>query len=171
MTRRLVLTALVEDDLDELVALDGHPEVRRGVDPLGRLIPADLNERRRYEASQFLNGGFYGAHERHGGGAVGGRADLGAFVGWFQLTDASRGAGVLELGYRLEPRVWGRGLASEGARAVLDVGLRRPDCRRVIAHALLDNPASIRVMEKVGMRWAADWSYAGLPGVEYAREA
>ena len=35
------------------------------------------------------------------------------------------------------------------------------------AHALLSNPGSIRVMEKIGMTYAAPWSYRGLPGAEY----
>ena len=42
--------------------------------------------------------------------------------------------------------------------------------RRVFAHALRDHSASIRVMEKAGLRLARDWSYRGLPGVEYAAE-
>jgi hypothetical protein len=38
---------------------------------------------------------------------------------------------------------------------------------RVYAHALLSNPGSIRVMQKIGMTYAAPWSYRGLPGAEY----
>jgi RimJ/RimL family protein N-acetyltransferase len=38
---------------------------------------------------------------------------------------------------------------------------------RVYARALLSNPASLRVMEKIGMTYARTWDYKGLPGAEY----
>ena len=45
-TERLRLSPLTEADLDDLVDLDGDPEVRRLVDPLGIIIPLDAGERR-----------------------------------------------------------------------------------------------------------------------------
>jgi hypothetical protein len=75
-TERLRLRALTEDDLDDLVELDGEAEVRGWVDPLGSIIPADPQERRRYERERFVAcQGFYGARERV----------CDTFVGWFQL--------------------------------------------------------------------------------------
>lgn len=59
-------------------------------------------------------------------------------------------AGAYELGYWLARSAWGRGYATEAARAVLELafeGLRLP---RVIAGHYLDNPASGRVLEKLG---------------------
>ena len=54
-----------------------------------------------------------------------------------------------------------------GAAALLADALSRPDVTRVYAHALLSNPGSIRVMQKIGMTYAAPWSYRGVPGAEY----
>lgn len=51
----------------------------------------------------------------------------------------------------LESAVWGRGLASEGARAARDYGFGHLGLDRLIAMALPGNPASLRVMERVGM--------------------
>ena len=73
----------------------------------------------------------------------------------------------VELGYRLRPDTWGQGFASEGAAALLADALSSPDVARVYAHALLSNGASIAVMKKIGMAYAAPWSYRGLPGAEY----
>jgi RimJ/RimL family protein N-acetyltransferase len=160
-TERLRLRALTEDDLDDLVELDGEAEVRRWVDPFGSIIPADPQERRRYERERFLaRPGFYGARERVGD----------TFVGWFQLEPSRARPDEVELGYRLRRSVWGIGYATEGARALVAQALEAEGYRRVYAHALLENVGSIRVMEKIGLAYVGPWSHRGLPGVEYARE-
>src|SRR4051812_2943604 len=55
-----------------------------------------------------------------------------AFVGWFGLRPV--GAHERELGYRLRRACWGRGLATEGALALLDTAFNGLDARRVWAH-------------------------------------
>jgi RimJ/RimL family protein N-acetyltransferase len=156
-TARLLLRPLDEADLDDLVALDGFPEVRRAIDPFGDLLPADPVGLRQYERGFVANDGFLGAVERASG----------RLVGWFQCQRSADAPGELELGYRLRPDAWGRGYASEGAGALLADALARPRITRVYAHALLNNPASLRVMEKIGMTYARPWAYRGLPGAEY----
>ena len=160
-TERLRLSPLTERDLDDLVELDGDPQVRRFVDPLGIIVPLDPGERRTFEWERFVvPGGFYGARERVGN----------AFVGWFQLEETAHREGEAELGYRFRRSAWGLGYATEGARALVAYALDVLGFRRVFAHALNDNPASIRVMEKAGLIHVGPWSYRGLPGVEYAIE-
>jgi RimJ/RimL family protein N-acetyltransferase len=156
-TARLHLRRLGTEDLDALVELDGFPEVRSATDPFDDFIPADPGRRREYERRLVGNAGFVAAAERSSG----------RLVGWFQLQDAVDRPGEVELGYRLRPDVWGRGYATEGAAALLALALARPGVRRVYAHALLSNAASIRVMEKIGMTYAGPWAYKGLPGAEY----
>jgi RimJ/RimL family protein N-acetyltransferase len=160
-TERLRLSPLTEADLDDLVELDGDPEIRRMVDPLGIIIPVDRGERRTYEWERFVSpGGFYATRERVGN----------AFVGWFQLEEALDRDGEAELGYRLRRTVWGLGYATEGATALVAHALDALGFRRVFGHALNDNPASIRVLEKAGLTPAGPWSYRDMPGVEYAIE-
>jgi RimJ/RimL family protein N-acetyltransferase len=160
-TDRLRLYPLSEEDLDDLVDLDGDPEVRRMVDPLGVLIPEDPDERRVYEWERFVSaGGFYGARERVGN----------AFVGWFQLEQVPDRPDEAELGYRLRRHAWGLGYATEGARALVEHALEVLGYRRVFAHTLHDNPASIRVLQKAGLQETGPWNYRDMPGVEYARE-
>jgi RimJ/RimL family protein N-acetyltransferase len=156
-TARLELRPLVDDDLDALVELDGFPEVRDAIDPFREHIPDDPVERRDYERRFVGHAGFIGAVER----------ESGRLVGWFQYELADDGSGELELGYRLRPDTWGQGLATEGAAALLADALGRPEVKRVFAHALLSNPGSLRVMEKIGMTYAGAWEYKGLPGAEY----
>src|ERR687886_396536 len=160
-TERLRLSPLTAADLDDLVELDGDPQVRRMVDPHGIIIPVDPNERRTFEWERLvMPGGFYGARERVGN----------AFVGWFQLEAAPDREDEAELGYRFRRNAWRLGYATEGAVALVAHALDVLGYRRVFAHSLTDNPASIRVLEKVGLVPAGPWSYRGLPGVEYAIE-
>ena len=58
----------------------------------------------------------------------------------------------MELGYDLHPDVWGQGLATEAARAVVDAALGPLGVERVVAVVKPANAASRRVLEKVGLR-------------------
>jgi len=156
-TPRLDLRPIVEGDLDALVELDGFAAVRDATDPFGEHIPDDVVQRREYERRLVGNAGFVAAVERASGHVL----------GWFQAQLAGDGSGELELGYRLRPDAWGRGYATEGAAALLADALARPEVTRAYAHALLSNPASLRVMEKIGMTYARPWAYKGLAGAEY----
>jgi RimJ/RimL family protein N-acetyltransferase len=57
----------------------------------------------------------------------------------------------VEIGYVLARPHWGKGLVAEAARAVTNWLLQQPDVYRVFATCDVENPASARVMEKVGM--------------------
>jgi RimJ/RimL family protein N-acetyltransferase len=56
-----------------------------------------------------------------------------------------------EVGYVLARRYWGRGLMTEAAGAVVEWVIAQPEIHRVWATVDLDNAASQRVLEKVGM--------------------
>ncbi|TVQ31941.1 MAG: N-acetyltransferase [Phycisphaeraceae bacterium] len=57
-----------------------------------------------------------------------------------------------ELGYWIGVPHWGNGYATEAGRAVIDYGFRELSLRRIHAHHAPRNPASGRVLEKLGMR-------------------
>ena len=79
----------------------------------------------------------------------------------------------VEVFYALAKPYWGRGLATEGARASLRYGFEALALEQIIAAALIDNLASRRVLEKIGMRYTGETTFAGLPVAGYAigREA
>ena len=56
------------------------------------------------------------------------------------------------IGYELNPDVWGRGCASEAARAILRFGFAELGLHRVWAECVAENTASARVLAKLGMR-------------------
>ncbi len=59
---------------------------------------------------------------------------------------------VAELGYSLGVAHWGKGYATESARAVLDYGFEERELAVVFARCDVRNPTSVRVMQKLGMR-------------------
>jgi ribosomal-protein-alanine N-acetyltransferase len=62
------------------------------------------------------------------------------------------GRGTIEVGYSIIPAYRGRGFATEATRALIGAALARPEIRRITAECLDDNLASLRVLEKLGMR-------------------
>ena len=142
-TARLVLRRLTLDDLDDLVALDGDPEVMRFLTG-GSGTPREEIEREilprwlgYYE--QYDGFGFWAAIERA----------TGEFLGWFSFRPhEDPPPGEVELGYRLRRAAWGRGYATEGARALIRKGFTEFGVTRVIANTYEYNVGSRRVMEK-----------------------
>ena len=61
-------------------------------------------------------------------------------------------ARVADMGYELAPEYWGRGYATEAARAVLAFGFAELRIHRVWANCIAENVASAHVLEKLGMR-------------------
>ncbi|HET7111276.1 MAG TPA: GNAT family N-acetyltransferase [Gemmatimonadales bacterium] len=57
-----------------------------------------------------------------------------------------------ELGYWVARAAWGQGVCTEAARAVLQYGFGVLGLERIFAHHFAGNPASGRVMQKLGMR-------------------
>jgi len=63
-----------------------------------------------------------------------------------------RGAEEGEIWYLVEPESWGKGIATEAAKQLLDYGFGELGLHRIWATCLPENPASAQVLEKVGMR-------------------
>jgi ribosomal-protein-alanine N-acetyltransferase len=62
---------------------------------------------------------------------------------------------VVDLGYMLSVEQWGKGYATEIALALVDAAFFDLRALRVISTVDVNNAASIRVLEKIGMRWEA----------------
>lgn len=73
-------------------------------------------------------------------------------IGGCRLDIHSAAGRSADLGYVLHPRHWGHGHATEATRALVDFGFGRLALHRIWATCDVDNHASARVLEKVGMR-------------------
>lgn len=89
--------------------------------------------------------------------------DVIGYCGLFDYPDI-QGKPEVEVGYRLERAAWGRGFASEAARAVRDLAFNNLGITHLIAIIDPANTASIRVAEKLGMRFERTIM---LPGYTY----
>lgn len=169
-TERLTLRRFVEADAELLYALDEDPEVRRWV----HAGPPDLRRIREVVLPRLLS--YYARYPQWGFWAAE-EGPARAFVGWFHLRPApghsGRGLGTgqggeepLELGYRLRRDAWGRGLATEGSRALLRWASQEHGATRIEAVTLIGNRASQRVLEKAGFARVEEFVYEPPPWAE-----
>jgi [ribosomal protein S5]-alanine N-acetyltransferase len=74
----------------------------------------------------------------------------------------------IEIGYRLHPAAWGKGFATEAARAVRDEGFTQFKLERAISLIHPDHTASRRVAEKNGMTFERATTFKGFPTQVFA---
>jgi ribosomal-protein-alanine N-acetyltransferase len=75
------------------------------------------------------------------------------------------GENVVEVGWSISPEHWNKGLATEAARASLDWGFEQVGLDEIVSFTMVENGASRRVMEKLGMRYDREFEREGLPQV------
>jgi RimJ/RimL family protein N-acetyltransferase len=73
------------------------------------------------------------------------------YVGWCGLK-LEPGSGEVDLGFRFLRRYWNRGIATEAGEGTLRYGFESLELDRIVGRARPENPASCRVLEKLGMR-------------------
>lgn len=157
---RLLLTEIVVDDAEGMFELNSDPEVLRytGDAP----FPSLAASRAFLEAyPDYRENGF-------GRWAVRRRKD-GQLLGWCGLK-RDRATGEIDLGYRLHRRFWGHGYATESGRACIRWGFDARRFTRIVGRAAAANAASVRVLEKCGMRREGTCDFSGEPGLLYAIE-
>jgi len=85
----------------------------------------------------------------------------GRLAGMLMLKPLDEGPEV-EVGYHLARWAWGRGFATEGARAVLRHGFTEAGLDRIVAVVHPENAASLRVIGRLGLNPAADLHVYGV---------
>lgn len=145
-TDRLILRHLQMDDLSDMAPILADPEVMR----------FSLGRKTREQTRKWMEGCLENySEERWGFGlwAVVHKRDnkLIGYCGLVQWKDVD-GRREVEVGYRLARPYWGRGLATEAARAVRDYAFGQLGLTRLISIIEPENIASIRVAEKNGMK-------------------
>jgi thiopurine S-methyltransferase len=72
-------------------------------------------------------------------------------------------AGSYEVFWRIKPDFWGQGLTSEAAMALLGQAFHQLGLEQVFAFGIVENTASLRVMEKIGMKRTGEFHHPKLP--------
>lgn len=162
-TERLWLSPWSKADLENARPIFTDPEVMRYING-GLPLPDD--EIRKFIARQqdhFRSQGFCLWKLL--------RKPAGRFVGFCGLQPLELdGANEIEIGWRLVKDQRGHGLATEAAERALRDAVSRARLSRVIAIAMPNNRASLRVMEKLGMNFERATHKGGFNVVVYARQ-
>jgi RimJ/RimL family protein N-acetyltransferase len=144
-TERLVLRPWTEADLDPLAVVFAEPAFWHY--PFGRGFTKAETERfleRLVNHWSDYGYGMWAAELKEGRRLIG-------YVGLAVPTWLPQVMPAVEVGWRLHPDHWGKGLATEGGRASLRYGFDVLDLERIIAIVMPENVASRRVMAKLGM--------------------
>lgn len=158
-TERLVLRMLREDDLDEYAAMAADPEVTRYLGDGSTLARADAWRQMAMILGHWrLRGYGMWAAEEISTGRLAGR------IGFFN----PEGWPGFELGWTLRREFWGRGYATEGARAALEYGFTEMNRERVISLIRPANAPSIRVAERLGEKLEGTVDLHGNEALVYA---
>ncbi len=143
-TKRLLLRRMTMADAQDIFAYSRDPEVSRHVLWDAHRSIHDSRAYLRYIQRQYRNNepSSWGIELKETGHLVG-------TIGFMWWNQENRSA---EVGYSLSRVQWNRGLMTEALREVIRFGFEEMDLHRIEAQHEVSNPASGRVMEKVGMR-------------------
>ena len=143
-TERLILRPWKEGDLEPFARLNADSKVmecflapltRKESDDLAARIQARMNEQ---------GWGFWAVE-------VPGVADFIGFIGLGHVPWEAHFTPAIELGWRLLQDHWGKGYATEGAKAALKFAFEQLKSDEIVAFTAIANVRSRRVMEKLGM--------------------
>jgi ribosomal-protein-alanine N-acetyltransferase len=158
-TTRLRLRSFDDDDLDRMAELMANQDFMRfSLGVFSREQTAGFLEKVRARDRVGLPSQFAVVFRENG--------RLIGYCGFFlQLVDEVE---ELEIGYRIDPPCWGRGIATEAARAVRNHAFSTLGVARVISLIHPDNVASRRVAEKNGMTPEKETVFRGFPTIVFS---
>lgn len=157
-TDRLFLRRWRPEDREPFAALNADPRVVE-------FLPGPLSRTESDERAARMEAHF----QEHGFGLwaveIPGVATFAGFVGLSVPRFEAHFTPCVEIGWRLAAPYWGRGYATEGARAALEFGFDHLHLDQIVSFTVPDNVRSRRVMEKIGMTHdpADDFDHPNLP--------
>lgn len=144
VTDRLLLRRWRESDREVFARINADPRVME-------FHPAPLTR----EESDAIVDRYDGHFDLHGFGpwAVELRAtqEFAGYIGLKYVSFTAAFTPAVEIGWRLAPEYWGRGLATEGAAAAIQDGFATSNLHEIVAFTASANLRSRRVMQKLGM--------------------
>src|SRR6185295_7693892 len=144
-TDRLVLRKLVADDAEFIIDLLNQPSFLRYI--------GDKGVRNTADAIRYIEAGPQASYARFGFGLyVVELKESGVPIGMCGLLKRDSLPDV-DVGFAFLPGYWSQGYAFEAADAVMSYGREVFGLKRIVAITSLDNAASIRLLEKVGLRF------------------
>jgi len=155
-TERLIFREMRPSDDVGMFELDSNPEVHRylGNKPLTSIDQS--RERIADIRQQYLVNGI--------GRWAAILKETGEFIGWSGLRvdyNVNGHERFYDLGYRFIQRHWGKGYASESAKAFIEFGFNEMNLHIINAYTDFDNIASQKVLEKAGLQFVNAFPFDG----------
>ena len=146
-TPRLLLRQFTLNDAPLLLALNSNPEVLKYLhEPLLTTEEQALHILENVILPQYKNNlGRWAMHIK----------DTNEFIGWCGLKYLAD-RDEIDLGYRLMQQYWGKGYAFEAAKNTLDYGFKELHLKTIVGRAHIENTASLKILEKIGMQYIKD---------------
>lgn len=143
-TKRLLLRTWKESDIESMTAINQDPKVCEFLPRIGNRASTEAMIHRFIR--QYKQHGFclYAVELKSTKEMIG-------FVGLDIPSFEAHFMPAVEVGWRLASRYWGKGYATEAAKAVLHYAFKELGMDEIVSFTAVDNKASRRVMEKLGM--------------------
>ncbi len=159
-TKRLFLRELTISDAENMYLLNLDPEVLQftGDEPF-----SDVQG-----AKTFLEK--YDHYSKYGFGrwAVINKENN-DFLGWCGLKYSPE-LDEFDIGFRFFKKHWNKGYATEAAEACLKLGFEKFKMQKILGRAMLKNIGSIKVLEKIGLKYLKPFNFNDEQGVIYQIE-
>ncbi|MFB6342084.1 GNAT family N-acetyltransferase [Saccharicrinis sp. FJH62] len=140
-TDRLLIRPINLDDIEPAYAMNLDADVSKYTGDGGVVSRKEIERRIKEDV--------LGDYEKYGFGRLAvelkGENEFIGFTGLKYLQELHE----VDLGYRLMKKYWGRGIATEAARASLKLGFDKLGLKKILALVLPENSASIRVLDKL----------------------
>ncbi len=158
-TERLVIRKFIPEDLSKLIEIRIDPRVSKYLGGGKMQNPEALKTRLEF---------YIDCYQTHGFGMCAMLwKETGEMIGASGLQPLENSEEI-EVGYSLSYDFWGKGLATECAKAWLEFGFSKAGLDRIVAVAQPENRGSWHVMEKLGMKYEKNEEHYGLNCVFYA---
>lgn len=159
-TTRLILKPRTIDDLDNCIEMDITPQVTE-------YIPGEWNGSHRHIA--FLKERILKTYPKGlGYWSIFLKDNPTRFLGWIHLLPVQDDRQATEIGWRLMYSAWGNGYATEAARAIIAYTFKKTNFSRIVAYTHYANNRSIKMMDRLGFKYIADFMYDGkTPSLSY----
>lgn len=148
-TERLLLRELNIDDAESFYKLNLNPKI---IQITGNSAFKNVDE-----ARVFLENYTEYAENGYGRWAVIEKSSN-QFVGWCGLKYDHQ-KNETDIGFRFFEEHWNKGFATESAKACLKYGFEELNLKSIVGRAMLENVASIRVLEKIGLKFLMNFDF------------
>lgn len=152
-TTRLILRTWKDEDIDAYYSINQDPKVIEFL--RGPMTMAEVKHFITEMNNNFIKHNYtlWAVEEKTTGNMIG-------FIGLQAPYFQAHFTPCIEIGWRLGSQYWGKGYATEGAKAALDYGFNKISLKEIVSFTVPANVKSLRIMEKIGMRLDVNGNFA-----------